>query len=169
MRKTLDDATVRIGTPQDFNDTMDLAQLGSAENGFVRPKLEKLANEIWPALNRDYGIMGLIGEPKAQGAVLLRIQQLWYSEDWVIEERAIFVHPEHRKSRNARKLVDFSKDFAQKMGLPLLIGVLSNQRTEGKIRLYNRVFGEPAGAYWIFGAETGVYHPTVPASAKAAA
>jgi hypothetical protein len=41
------------------------------------------------------------------------------------------------------------------MGMPLLIGVLSNSRTEAKIRLYKRHFGEPAGAYFLYNARTG--------------
>jgi hypothetical protein len=152
-----EDPVVRVGTPNDFKDVMDLALMGSAENGFVRPDARKLANEVWPALNQHFGIMGVIGAPdKPEGAVLLRIQQLWYSADWIVEERAIFVHPDFRaaKGKRARKLIQFSKEFSEKMNLPLLIGVLSNQRTQGKIRLYTRMFGEPSGAYWLSGGET---------------
>ena len=45
---------------------------------------------------------------------------------------------------------------AERVNMPLLIGVLSNHRTEGKVKLYERVFGKPAGAYWLVGGETGV-------------
>ena len=56
----------------------------------------------------------------------------------------------------ARKLCEFSKMAAERLNMPLLIGVLSNHRTEGKVKLYERVFGKPAGAYWLVGGETGV-------------
>jgi hypothetical protein len=41
-------------------------------------------------------------------------------------------------------------------GIPLAIGVMSNTRTEAKIRLYERVFGAPAGVYFLYNAKTGL-------------
>ena len=41
------------------------------------------------------------------------------------------------------------------LGIPLIIGVLSNQRTEAKIRLYERQFGAPAGAFFLYNVHTG--------------
>ena len=54
------------------------------------------------------------------------------------------------------KLCEFAKAAAEMLDMPLLIGVLSNERTEGKVKLYERIFGKPAGAYWLLNAETGV-------------
>jgi hypothetical protein len=45
---------------------------------------------------------------------------------------------------------------AEKLSVPLAIGVLSNSRTEAKIRLYERVFDSPAGVYFLYGAKTGL-------------
>lgn len=150
---------VRVGTPADVHDVMELAILGSRENGFVNPNKEKLLDDVWQALNKNHGIMGLIGPPggKPQGAVLLRITTLWYSDDRVLEERAIFIHPDYRAAKGGRasRMVEFSKRVADRMGMPLLIGVLSNQRTEAKVRLYKRHFGPPAGAYFLYNATTG--------------
>lgn len=157
-----DDVVVRVGTPADIDACMELSMLASAENGFIRPNRLKMVHEIYPALALDAGIVGVIDdkrEPgKLEGAVLLRINSLWYSDDLVLEERAVFVHPDFRAAKvgRARKLCEFSKMMREKLNLPLMIGVLSNQRTEGKVRLYKRIFGEPAGAYWLVGAETGV-------------
>jgi uncharacterized protein YfaA (DUF2138 family) len=76
----------------------------------------------------------------------------------VLEERGIFVHPDFRaaKGGRARKLCEFSKFSAEKLGMPLLIGILSNHRTAGKVKLYGRIFGPPAGAYWLVDGKTGV-------------
>jgi hypothetical protein len=41
-------------------------------------------------------------------------------------------------------------DLADKLGMPLTIGVLSNHRTEAKVRFYERFLGKAAGAYWIY-------------------
>lgn len=151
---------VRIGTPEDVHAVMALAEQGGEENGFVRFDLGKmLQNEIWPALNRHYGIIGVIGPVGGplEGAVLLRVITTWYSNDPVIEERAIFVAPEYRSAKGGRaaRLCEFSKKVAQELDMPLMIGVLSNSRTSGKIRLYERQFGPMAGAYFLFNAKTG--------------
>lgn len=153
------DLVVRVGTPEDVHDVMELALMGSKENGFVNPNPTKMLDDVYNALSRNHGIMGLIGPPgeKPQGAVLLRIVTTWYSDELIIEERAIFIHPDYRSAKGGRasRMCEFSKKVSERMQLPLMIGVLSNQRTEAKVRLYRRHFGEPAGAYWLFNAHTG--------------
>lgn len=155
----IDDIHVRVGIPDDVHSMMDLALSACSENGFLNPDPEKLLQDIWPSLNRDRGIVGIIGAPKEkiEGAILLRVGELWYSRDNTLEERAVFIAPEYRSAKGgrARKLVEFAKKTADALVLPLTIGVLSNHRTEGKVRLYKRMFGEPAGAYFLYGAQTG--------------
>jgi hypothetical protein len=77
--------------------------------------------------------------------VLLRIVTTWSSDELVLEERAIFIHPDFRSAKGGRasRMCEFSKRVAERMQLPLMIGVLSNQRTEAKVRLYKRHFGQP--------------------------
>ena len=157
----MSDVRVRVGTPDDIHQFMDLCLMGSEENGFVKPEPQKLLEEVWPALNRDGGLCGVIGQPGAdhfEGGILLRTCKLWYSNQIVLEERGVFVHPEYRSAKGgrARKLCEFAKIAAEKLEMPLMIGILSNSRTEGKVRLYERIFGKPAGAYWLHNAETGV-------------
>jgi GNAT superfamily N-acetyltransferase len=150
---------IRLGVPEDVHDVMDLALSACDENGFVHPNPEKLLAEIWPALNYDRGLVGLIGPEgqKPEGAVLLRIGNLWYSDQEVLEEKAIFIHPDFRSAKGgrARRLCEFSKQVADEFGLPLIIGVLSNHRTEAKIKLYERQFGKPSGAFFLYNATTG--------------
>jgi GNAT superfamily N-acetyltransferase len=150
---------VRIGTPEDVDDIMELALSACDENGFVEPNPAKLLNEIWPALNLHYGLVGVIGPKgtKPEGAVLLRIGAMWYSDNEVLEEKAIFIHPDYRSAKGgrARRLCEFSKQVADSLGIPLIIGVLSNNRTEAKVRLYERQFGKPSGAFFLYNATTG--------------
>lgn len=149
---------IRIGTPDDIHDMMDIAMNASDENGFIKASQSKMLQELWSALNCHQGLMGIIGNPgeKAEGAVLLRIGQMWYSDDPVVEEKAIFIRPEFRaaKGGRARRLCEFSKQVADTLNIPLIIGVLSNHRTEGKVRLYERQFGKPSGAFFLYGAST---------------
>lgn len=153
------DLGVRAGTPEDIIPMMDLAMAACEENGFVNPNPKKLGDEIYSALHLEHGLVGIIeGENGVlEGAVLLRIGSMWYSDDPVIEEKAIFVHPTCRSAKGgrARRLCEFTKLVADNLGLPLIIGVLSNHRTKGKIKLYERQFGEPSGAFFLYNARTG--------------
>jgi GNAT superfamily N-acetyltransferase len=153
------DLGIRVGTPEDIDAIMEIALSACEENGFVDPNPAKLLGEIWPALNLDKGLLGVIGEPggKMEGAVLLRIGAMWYSDKEVLEEKAIFIHPDYRSAKGgrARRLCQFSKHVADSLGIPLIIGVLSNNRTEAKVRLYERQFGKPSGAFFLYNARTG--------------
>jgi hypothetical protein len=154
-----EDLGVRIGEPEDVHPMMDLAMQACDENGFVNPNPQKLLAEMWPALNLDNGLVGIIQDEgeKLEGAILLRIGTMWYSDTPVLEEKAIFIHPDYRSAKGgrARRLCEFSKKAADTLGLPLIIGVLSNHRTEAKVRLYERQFGKPTGAFFLYNAQTG--------------
>ena len=150
---------VRIGTPADVHDVMAVAIMACEENSFATANPIKLLADIWPALNLDHGAVGIIGElgEQIEGVVLLRVGHIWYSDDALLEERAVFVHPQFRQAKGGRaaRLCEFSKRMADELGLPLTIGVLSNDRTKAKVRMYSRIMGEPSGAYWLYGVKTG--------------
>ena len=152
-------SNIRVGVPEDIHAVMDLALAACEENGFVNPNPKKLGDEIWSALHLDHGLMGVIGPKggKLEGGVLLRIGSMWYSDSQVLEEKAIFVDPTQRSAKGgrARKLCEFSKQVADTLKIPLIIGVLSNHRTEAKVRLYERQFGRPSGAFFLYNATTG--------------
>lgn len=155
----MNEIKVRAGTPEDLDAMMALAMLAVDDNGLSAPNQIKILRDIWPALHLDHGIVGIIGNP-IEAAILLRVDCLWYSDEPVLLERSIFVHPDFRSAKGgrARLLCDFAYDASVELGLPLVIGILSNERTAGKVRLYERRFGPPAGAYWIVGARTGTTH-----------
>lgn len=155
------DIRVRVGTPGDIHEMMDIAMLACEENGFTQPNPGKLLNEIWAALNLHYGIIGIIsGDTGIEGAVLLRVGEVWYGDNPILEERAIFIHPDFRAAKGGRaaRLCEFSKWTSDQLGIPLTLGVLSNHRTEAKCRMYERIMGKPSGAYWLYNANTGSPH-----------
>lgn len=156
----MEEVMVRTGVVEDFDGVMDLALAATEENAFVSPDIEKMAQIIWGALSVKTGICGVIGPVggKLEGAVLLSVGELWYSKELILEEKAIYVDPDYRSAKGgrARKLAEFAKMTAERLSVPLAIGVLSNSRTEAKIRLYERVFGSPAGVYFLYGAKTGL-------------
>lgn len=160
------DTKVRLGVPEDEDALIELSMRAWSENGFMDVNPEKMRAMIRPALYLWQGLIGVIGKPneKIEGAILLRMTQVWYSDSWLLEEKAVFVDPDYRSTSarsdgqtrsHARLLVDFSKSVADSVGIPLLIGVLSNHRTDAKIRLYERQLGAPAGAFFLYGAKTG--------------
>jgi hypothetical protein len=150
----------RVGKPGDLDRMMALTMTASDENSFVRPNPRKILQDVYPALHGDKGVVWVIGPETGplEAAALLRISEPWYSEDQFLEERGIYVHPHyrHHKGKRAKMLIDSCVWTAEQLGLPLLIGVLSNQRTEGKIRLYERQLGAPAGIFFLVNARTGI-------------
>ena len=84
---------------------------------------------------------------------------MWYSDSRILEEKAIFIHPDYRSAKGgrARRLVEFAKRCAGELDIPLLIGVLSNDRTEAKVRMYERQFGKATGAFFLYNARTGMH------------
>jgi len=161
----IESAAVQVGTPEDIDQLMALSAEACDENGFVAPKPEMILEQIWSALNQDAGLVGKItaSDGTIEGAILLRITKLFYSDQPVLEEKGLFVHPDYRSGKlgRARMLIEFAKSSAKSLDLPLLIGVLSNTRTEAKIRLYERQFGGPAGVFFLYNAKTGVSGSTL--------
>ena len=162
----MDEIKVRVGTVEDLDEIMRLAAQATEENAFVIPDTFKLLQAIYPALERKTGIVGVIGNPGSpiEGAVVLQMGEVWYSTELVLEEKAIYVDPAYRATGNrsnhaighARKLAEFAKYVSEQMGMPLAVGVLSNHRTEAKVRFYKRIFGEPAGVFFLYNAKTGL-------------
>lgn len=153
---------VRIGTPEDVDGMMELAMAACAENGLTDPNPIKLLNQIWPSLHQDHGIVGVIGPVggKLEAAILLRTEPLWYSDKLSLVERAVFVDPEFRNAKGGRaaRLIEFAKAASESLSMPLVIGILSSQRAASKVRMYERHFGPPSGAYWLWHGKTGEWN-----------
>jgi hypothetical protein len=159
-----DDLKIRLGTTADMDEIMQLAIAAAKENGLLEANPELLVRTIWPKLNLQTGLIGCIGKPGGmiEGMVVLQIGKLFYSDETCLEELVLYVHTDYRNARGGRahKLVEFSKSSAEKLGLPLLIGVLSSAQTENKCKLYERVLGPASGKYWIYGRRTGSFEET---------
>jgi hypothetical protein len=150
---------VRLAGVDELENIMPLAVAAAEENGFLTARKDYLLRALWPALNHDRGLCGVIGPfgGRLEGFVLLTIGEIFYSDQTCLEEKVIFVHPDFRAAAGGRahKLCEFSKHAADTLELPLLIGICSNSRTSAKVKLYTRMFGEPAGAYWLYRTSTG--------------
>lgn len=144
---------VRIATKSDETEILRLLHLMHEEGGLL-PLNEECAKQTFDrAFYRRGGIIGVIGEPgNIKAAIYLLITRFWYTLDNHLEEIFNFVHPEHRKSDYAKRLIAFAKECSDEIGIPLMIGVLTNHRLESKVRLYRRSLGNPAGAFFVYNA-----------------
>jgi GNAT superfamily N-acetyltransferase len=149
--------TVRVATVADEPEIIRLLHLMHEESGFVSLDLDRARAMFARAFSKGGGIIGVIGPPDdIQGMIYLLISQFWYSSDHHLEELFCFVRPDHRQSSHAKTLISFAKDCAEKIGIPLAIGIMTNTRMAAKVRLYRRLLGPPAGAYFIINSTFGV-------------
>jgi hypothetical protein len=142
--------TVRIAKPEDEAEVHAFLKLMHEENGIFEWDDEKTREFISRATSRRYGVIGIIeGDEALEGMICLIPDQLWYSSDWFLNEVFNFVHPDYRRSTRAKDLIAFAKNISDEMQLPLILGVVSNYRTEAKVKLYERQFPK-AGAFFMY-------------------
>jgi GNAT superfamily N-acetyltransferase len=131
--------------------------LEGRDEGFVfPPNRDTILEYVKDIMNKNGGLIGVIydGENKEVEAVIgLRLDKFWFSDQWFLCDVFTFVHPEHRRSTRAKCLLAFAKNCAKKMNIPLLMGIMSNIRTEAKARLYERQF-DRAGSYFVYNNES---------------
>ena len=151
-------SVVRLACPDDEDDLVAGANELWKDNGIFPISEEKIEavirRAIYPQVrepNDPPVIIGVIGKPGAVEASLgMMITQHWYTDSWHVDELWNFVRPNHRRSNHAKSLIDFAKNAQAKLAIPLLIGILSCERTKEKINLYSRRLGQPAGAYFVW-------------------
>lgn len=140
---------------------MQLLKVMHCENGMM-PLDEQCASEFFArAFDRKGGIIGVIGEPgDIRAQIYLLLSRFWYTKAMHLEEMFNYVRPDCRQSDYARTLMAFGQRCSDEIKVPLLIGVLTNSRMEGKVRLYRRQMGVPAGAFFVYGANWTLCDPS---------
>lgn len=161
MTEAVSDFPVRVAIPQDEENIMFLCHLLHEENGLMRLNPVKVRETIRRALYPDperrmLALMGVIGEVggELRGMCCMIVGQMWYSDDHHLEELFCFTHPNHRKAPYGRDLLQFMKKTSDQVGIPLLTGIISNERTAAKVRMYRKSLPE-VGAFFLYGGKTG--------------
>ena len=159
---------VRIALPRDRHECIRLFQQAHAENGIFTLAPEKVeflmdrclfSMAIPPHDTGPRGVIGVIGETGAlQALCVLMIGQYWYTHDRHLEEMLVYVDPKHRVSLHARALIKWMMQQSEITGLPLLTGVVSNNRTAAKCALYGRMLTKVGEFYFHRGAVNGKAH-----------
>ena len=146
-----DCADVRVAAPDDRPEIMRLTRIACDEDGQHSYSAGKVSEFLDLHYGKRGGMIGVVGDvgTELKAYIFLVVTQVWFSDDWHVQELSLFVSPSHRKSTYARQLMAFSKHVAKSLDLDLTIGVLSNSRTEAKCRLYQRQF-KSAGMFFIY-------------------
>jgi hypothetical protein len=141
---------VRIAKPADKQELWRLFLQGFRENGLFKLAPDKVEwfmdrcifHEHIPAWDTGpRGAIGVIGPVGAlEAAVFVTLGSYWYTHDKHIEEFIVYTDPECRKSRHAAALLEWMKNQVEVTQLPLITGIMSNDRTEAKCALYRRKF-----------------------------
>jgi len=130
---------------------MELCRELHAENAMFSMDEAKVAAMLERAFKQQGALIGALGPTGAiEGAIFMLISSFWYTNDFCLEELFSYVRPEFRRSTNAKELVNFGKRCSDELGIPLVIGVVSNIRTEAKVGLYKRQLADPVGAYFAY-------------------
>ena len=142
---------VRIAERHDEDEVMALCRDLHIENGLFNLDESKVRGILKRAFDKEGGILGAIGPSgHIEGMIYMQVSTFWYTSQPCLEELFMYVAPQYRKTRNAIELMHFSKWCSEQSGFPLLIGVISNERTEGKVRLYQRQFDKPLGNFFLY-------------------
>jgi hypothetical protein len=147
-------ASVRCARPTDENSMMDFLRLMHEENGMFPMDNDKVRGILRRGIQRDRAIVGIIrGDKGIEASVGLYVGVFWYAPDTTphIEDLWTFVREDCRRTSHAKDLLAFSKWASSYLGFPLLMGILSNDRTAAKVRLYERQLGRAAGALFVIG------------------
>lgn len=151
---------VRVAKPDDRQEIWRLFLQGHRENGMFTLAPEKvdffLSRALHPEMIQSWdtgprGAIGVIGDVGAlEALVLVFLSSYWYSHDRHLEEYIVYVDPECRRSVHARALVSWMKQQSDSIHVPLVTGIMSNERTEAKVALYSRMMPK-VGAFFLYG------------------
>lgn len=141
---------VRVAGESDRARLWELLMLAAAENAVFPINEHKVKEALDKIVQRERAVAGVIdGTTALAGMACLSYGQMWYTSAWHVEDMAVYVHPDYRRGTqnkgHARALLQFSKWWADQLGMPLLAGVLTAKRTRGKLRLYEQEMGEMKG------------------------
>lgn len=140
---------VRVAGPADHKEIWRLFLMGHKENGIFTLAPEKVDYFLQRTLHPELipegdtgprGVIGVIGPVGSlEGLVFLTIATYWYSHELHLEDFLVYVDPECRKSHHAEALVKWMKSQVEATKIPLMVGIVSNHKTEAKCRLYRRM------------------------------
>jgi hypothetical protein len=137
---------VRLAVPADEGALVELLADMHAETGFGRFDPEVVTAVVRAGIERNGGLVGVIkNEQEIEGTIGLFLGGAnvlfgpqWCSRDPYIFDLWSFVAEPYRRSTHAKVLIQFAKNAALALQLPLMMTVVSNELTARKERLFER-------------------------------
>lgn len=132
---------VRIACPQDEPGILELCWLAHEERperSLSKPKAQSM---VQSCLTGNSGVIGVVDvDSDIRAMVGLVISAAWCSEDLELYDWLVFVRPDCRHLRYLTPLLAFSKEQAIRLGIPLWMGFVGDDRVAAKGRAYHRHF-----------------------------
>lgn len=154
VRAPRDLPPVRLAAPGDEDEIMAMCRRLHAENGLFALDDDLVRALLQRYFRRDKVIVGVIGAPgHIEASTCIVFSTMYYTPEWHLAELWNFVDEPFRQSRNLEALIGFGKNSADRIGLPLITGIITDTRTAAKVRLYRRLLGTPAGAFFVYGGQ----------------
>ena len=147
----------RIGVEADLPELLAMGKELHDENGLMPLSESRSIAAVKRAVRQERAMVGVIGPVggRLEGVIYLTVGMFWYTSKPHLEELYNFVRPEFRRSTRAKSLVEFAMRSAERLDVPLLIGIISSDRTEAKARMYERLLGKRSGAFFLHNSKTG--------------
>ncbi len=128
---------LRLATPADAEAVMALLRVMHAEIGMASLNEDKVRQKVAHVILRGFVCLAL-SDGRPVGTCGIEVSQMWYSDEHHLAETWFFVHPDHRQSRHAVRLMRFANELARQIGLPVFMGVVTTKDTERKCAFFNR-------------------------------
>lgn len=130
---------VRLACPDDHDALMDLLRMKHDEDGLGRFDDRKASEAVERGVTRFRSMIGVIrGKTRVEASIGLYVETPWDSSDDHLADRWLFVHPQHRRSEHAKKMLHFAKWASEQLALPLLMTAFYNDQTAAKASLFDR-------------------------------
>ncbi len=135
---------VRLARPEDEEPIYRLLLELYAENALLPMSEAKARAAIRAGTRGEGGIVGVIDGPQGiEGSIGMAFSSFWYTDAVHLNELWCFVHPAHRQSTHAKRLIEFAKWCADRLSasgtrVPLLLGIVTRHRLLPKLRLFQR-------------------------------
>jgi hypothetical protein len=148
--------SVRFATVADADGVMACLRVMHEENGLFALAEDRVLDLIRLAVDdradlTKRPIIGVIGPPgDIEATICLTLARLYYTDEYHLADMWNFIRPDCRKKMHIRALLQFAMECSDRVGVPLMSGVVSNKRTEAKVRIYRRHFGPYSGAFFLY-------------------
>ena len=134
------ESKVILANPEDISQILGLLKLRHNEDGIGEFNEPLVRNYVSRGVRGILAVVGVIkgSRNNVEATAGIYMDAPWYSSEPLLEERWLFVHPDHRRSEHAKSLIAFAKMGAVILKQRLVVTAISNPITEPRVKLLER-------------------------------